>query len=535
MKRYWKNNRLILAAALVLSVISSALTAGISVLLREVVDAAAAKQAAVFEKLCIFTVIYILLICGTSFFSSVTAKFLTGRIIREYRRDVFRGIMGRRPSRYYQENTADYISALTNDMKLIEENYITALLNSFELIVMLAATLVILVLLSPLVTALLMATFLLMLLIPSLIGRYLEKRQTQVSRQMAVFTEKLKDLLSGYEILKSYSRTEDANDCCQIENETETRVKFRAARLFALNEGISDTLSVLSVAVVLFTSAWLVLIGRISTGTLLALVQLSSTFTVPIIMLMQNLPKVRSVKSVIARLNDYADSGEAEQAGQGIPTFEHEVELKHVSFSYDENTPVLSDVSMRFEKGKKYAVMGPSGCGKSTLLKLMTGCFEGYGGSILYDGRELNTLNPDRIAGIASLIHQNVYLFNWSVRENILLHEDFSVQELEEAVKKSGVSGFLSEKENGLDYMAGENGSLLSGGQRQRIALARALIRRTPLVILDEGTSALDRETAHEIESRLLEDEEITLITITHNPDPELITRYDRVYQMGMG
>ena len=288
-------------------------------------------------------------------------------------------------------------------------------------------------------------------------------------------------------------------------------------------------------SVVLFTSACLVLIGRISTGTLLALVQLSSTFTAPIIMLMQNLPKVRSVKSVIARLNDYADSGEAEQVGQGIPTFEHEVELKHVSFSYDENTPVLSDVSMRFEKGKKYAVMGPSGCGKSTLLKLMTGCFEGYGGSILYDGRELNTLNPDRIAGIASLIHQNVYLFNWSVRENILLHEDFSVQELEEAVKKSGVSGFLSEKENGLDYMAGENGSLLSGGQRQRIALARALIRRTPLVILDEGTSALDRETAHEIESRLLEDEEITLITITHNPDPELITRYDHVYQMGMG
>ena len=533
MKEYWKKNGFILAAALMLSVISSTMSAGISVLLREIVDAAAGKQTAVFGKLCMFTVIYILMICAVSFFSSVTAKYLTGRIIRQYRRDVFRGIMGRRPVRYYQEHTADYISALTNDMKLIEENYITALLNTFELAVMLAATLFLLVLLSPAVTAILLAAFVLMLLIPAVIGRFLEKRQTKVSRQMAVFTESLKDLLSGYEVLKSYNRIEDANERFQMENETETRVKFQAARLFALNEGVSDTLSALSISVVIFASAWIVLTGHISMGTLLALVQLSGTFTAPIVLLMQNLPKIQSVRSVIARLNGYADSGTGEKKPGGIPTFEHAVEFRHVSFSYDENTPVLSDISMRFERGKKYAVMGPSGCGKSTLLKLMTGCLEDYGGSILYDGRELGTLDPDRIAGIVSLIHQNVYLFNWSVRENILLHEEFSEQELQEAVEKSGVSEFLDEKENGLDYLVGENGALLSGGQRQRIALARAMIRRTPLVILDEGTSALDRETAYEIESRLLEDEKITLITITHHPDEELLTRYDQVYRMG--
>ena len=268
MKKYWKKNGFLLAAALMLSVISSTMSAGISVLLREIVDAAAGKQTAVFGKLCMFTVIYILMICAVSFFSSVTAKYLTGRTIRQYRRDVFRGIMGRRPVRYYQENTADYISALTNDMKLIEENYITALLNTFELAVMLAA-----------VTAILLAAFVLMLLIPAVIGRFLEKRQTKVSRQMAVFTESLKDILSGYEVLKSYNRIEDANERFQMENETETRVKFQAARLFALNEGVSDTLSALSISVVIFASAWLVLTGHISMGTLLALVQLSGTFT----------------------------------------------------------------------------------------------------------------------------------------------------------------------------------------------------------------------------------------------------------------
>ena len=113
---------------------------------------------------------------------------------------------------------------------------------------------------------------------------------------------------------------------------------------------------------------------------------------------------------------------------------------------------------MRFEKGKKYAIMGPSGCGKSTLLKLMTGYYENYDGKILYDGIELRALDGDQIAGLVSVIHQNVYLFNGTIRENILLDEEFSEGELSEAVEKSGVSLFSDEKEEGLDTRVGENG-----------------------------------------------------------------------------
>ncbi len=115
------------------------------------------------------------------------------------------------------------------------------------------------------------------------------------------------------------------------------------------------------------------------------------------------------------------------------------------------------------------------------------------------------------------------------------MHENFSEQALAQAMEKSGVSLFVDEKENGLDNVVGENGSLLSGGQRQRIALARALIRHAPLVILDEGTSALDKQTAYEIESRLLKDKEITLIAITHNPNPKLMVQYDKIYRMSNG
>lgn len=536
MKKYWKKNGFFLAVTLMAGILASVLASGIAIVLQKVVDVAVTKQTEAFGKLFLFAVGYILVLCVMNYVSALMEKYLTEKMIKQYRRDIFKGIMDRRPIRYYRENTADYISALTNDMKLIEDNYIAALLNTFKLVVMFAVTLVILLILSPMVTAILILTFLLMFLLPATIGRCLEKRQDRVSAQMAAFTEKLKDILSGYEVLRSYDRIEAAKYRFQEENEEEIRVRFRAARLFALNEGLSDTLAVLSTITVIFVSAYLVLIGQITMGTLLALVQLSSSFMAPVMLLMQNVPRIQSMKAVIARLNSYAEDDPAvKPLPLELPSFEKGIELDGASFSYDGEQTVLADITMRIDKGGKYAVMGPSGCGKTTLIKLLLGYFEDYGGSIRYDGRELRALDMDKIAGIISVIHQNVYLFNLSVRENILLFEEFDEAALAEAVEKSGVSLFIDEKEGGLDHGAGENGALLSGGQRQRVALARALIRRAPFVILDEGTSALDRKTACEIESRLLEDEELTLLTITHNPDPQLMRRYDGIYRMNDG
>lgn len=536
MKKYWKKNGFFLAVTLMAGILASVLASGIAIVLQKVVDVAVTKQTEAFGKLFLFAVGYILVLCVMNYTSALMEKYLTEKMIKQYRRDIFKGIMDRRPIRYYRENTADYISALTNDMKLIEDNYIAALLNTFQLAVMFAVTLVILLILSPMVTAILILTFLLMFLLPATIGRCLEKRQDRVSAQMAAFTEKLKDILSGYEVLRSYDRIEAAKYRFQEENEEEIRVRFRAARLFALNEGLSDTLAVLSTITVIFVSAYLVLIGQITMGTLLALVQLRSSFMAPVMLLMQNVPRIQSMKAVIARLNSYAEDDPAvKPLPLELPSFEKGIELDGASFSYDGEQTVLADITMRIDKGGKYAVMGPSGCGKTTLIKLLLGYFEDYGGSIRYDGRELRALDMDKIAGIISVIHQNVYLFNLSVRENILLFEEFDEAALAEAVEKSGVSLFIDEKEGGLDHGAGENGALLSGGQRQRVALARALIRRAPFVILDEGTSALDRKTACEIESRLLEDEELTLLTITHNPDPQLMRRYDGIYRMNDG
>ena len=149
MKKYWKKNGFFLAVTLMAGILASVLASGIAIVLQKVVDVAVTKQTEAFGKLFLFAVGYILVLCVMNYTSALMEKYLTEKMIKQYRRDIFKGIMDRRPIRYYRENTADYISALTNDMKLIEDNYIAALLNTFKLVVMFAVTLVILLILSP--------------------------------------------------------------------------------------------------------------------------------------------------------------------------------------------------------------------------------------------------------------------------------------------------------------------------------------------------------------------------------------------------
>ena len=197
--------------------------------------------------------------------------------------------------------------------------------------------------------------------------------------------------------------------------------------------------------------------------------------------------------------------------------------------------PCISGISLSIKKGKKYAFVGKSGCGKSTLIKLIAGYYSDFKGNVLYDEDNLSIVDVDKITALSSIIHQNVYMFDESILDNICLHEDYSKEELQSALSDSGLLHFIEQVPNGLEYHVGENGNNLSGGQKQRIAVARALIRKKPLLILDEGTSAIDMQTAYDIESRLLAISDLTLLTITHNMSKDILELYDEIIFMADG
>ncbi|MDO4276299.1 MAG: ABC transporter ATP-binding protein [Eubacteriales bacterium] len=546
MKLYTKKDRLLLWSAIVLGGINAALSAFISILLQQIIDVATHKDMDGFTDLFFVMLIYLAGLGIIGFLEAYCGKLLLRNVSVHLRERIFTGVIKRSPDSYHSQNTADYLSALVNDVKIIEENYLIPLLICSQMLVLFLTTLGILFYLSPLVTAVLLVFLILMFLIPALLGKNMQKRQDAYSEKLAGFTSQTKDYLNGYEIIQGYSLFSYIyRKFFRINKETADK-KFSADKLLAVNESFSDVLSSLSITVIIFLAAYLMMTEKITMGTLLALVQLSGTFVTPVVLLMQNAPKIASIKPILERLNTlqkpaekHPESDHTEPDAYFCDTapghFRHSLLCSQVTFGYDQNNPVLRQLSLRIDAGKKYALLGESGCGKTTLIKLLTGYSKDFAGTISYDGRSVSDMPFTEINRLVSVIHQNVFLFDTDIAENICLGQNYPDHVLQQVLDESGVAQFLPDLENGLHTKAGENGNNLSGGQKQRIAIARALIRNTPILIIDEGTSAVDIQASYEIEQKLLRRKELTVICITHHMNEFLEPCYDKILHMKDG
>ncbi len=529
MKRLLKENKLLFAVTLLLSTAVSVAYVFIAVILQKVTDTAVSGDMDSFRSVVIMSVAYLIGMGVVSLVYSLLSKLLVCRVVRQLRSHVFAGILRRNNQDFMSVHTADYMSAVTNDIKLIEDNGVQPLLLIVYNAVMFITAVTMLFLINITIGLCLIGCLVLMFTIPSLFGKALQRRQDAVSKKLSAFTVKVKDILSGYEVIKAYDMDEHVKADYEHRNNDAAAARFRADKLTAANESVSEVLAYMTIFSGFFIGAYMILQGSISAGILLALIQLSSSFVNPLMLIMDGMPKIQGIKPVLSRLETIMDYKDVAFEGSQMPTFEKSIQLDNVGFSYDEKRSVLKDVALELQKNKKYAVVGPSGSGKSTLIRLLTGTYADYDGSISFDGQELKLLDVKKLRGMISVIHQNVYMFSDSIRENICLHRSFSNSEIDNALMLSGVNLFLSGTSDGLDSFVGENGNNLSGGQRQRIAVARALIQKTPILVLDEGTASIDKQTAYSIESSLMGIDDLTLITITHNLDPELLGQYDKI------
>lgn len=535
MKIYMKQNKVLLLFTILTSIIASLGYVFMAVLLQKLLDIAVEKNMQQFIPMVLFSIFYFVMLGIFLYLQSLLSKRITCKIIKQIRTDVFKGIVSQSMGDFGKRNTADYLSIITNDVKMIEDNFLLPFFEVVQYTVIFISSFVLMIYFDVIVTIVVFVAITLMFLVPSLLGKELEKRQNTLSSQLADFTTKLKDILSGFEIIKSYSMKQYVIQKFDKENSDTIHTKYSVDKLFALNEGLSSFLALMVQIVVLFLSAYFIITERITVGTLLGMVQVSSNLANPLIMIFTNIPKIKSIQPIIEKLTVLSKYELNEVPKKQSATFNSVVSISSLSFAYEKQNRVLDKINLHIEKGKKYVIVGKSGCGKTTLVKLLAGYYTEYSGKILYDNTDLNMMNENDIVQLSSIIHQNIYMFNESVYDNICLHEDYSKESIDKAVKASGLNDVIEKLPEGLLYEAGENGSNLSGGQKQRIAVARALIRNKPILILDEGTSAIDMQTAYDIENHLLKIEGLTIITITHNLKKELLELYDNIIYMENG
>jgi ABC-type multidrug transport system fused ATPase/permease subunit len=208
------------------------------------------------------------------------------------------------------------------------------------------------------------------------------------------------------------------------------------------------------------------------------------------------------------------------------------LEVRNLHKSFGSNH-VLKGIDFELEEGKVLSVIDSSGSGKTTLLNLLLASYQNYDGTILYDDTELRKISSSNLYEIESIIQQNVFVFNATIKDNITMFRDFSEEQIDEAIRLSGLSALIEEK--GTDYLCGENGSGLSGGEKQRISIARSLLKKSQVLLVDEATAALDAETAYQVSSAILGLKGVTSIVVTHSLDEGLLKQYDGIITLKNG
>lgn len=190
---------------------------------------------------------------------------------------------------------------------------------------------------------------------------------------------------------------------------------------------------------------------------------------------------------------------------------------------------------MTLLKNKKYAIVGESGSGKSTLVKLLLNYYNTYSGNIYIDNKDVMNIKEENIFNLISMIQQDVFIFDDTIRNNVTLFKEYSDDEVKCALNKVVLISAIDLLKDNLETNMGENGANFSGGQKQRIALARAIVKKCPIIILDEATASLDNETAYKIEKSLLDIQDLTLVSITHKLIKENLKMYDEIIYIRSG
>lgn len=345
---------------------------------------------------------------------------------------------------------------------------------------------------------------------PALLASLLFQRaNTKVNREirrlLAQLNAFIQENLQGLATLKSFSAEARMQKEFDRQNLEYLGVEMRLVYLYMLFRPLFGTISMLSLAIILWVGGWQVTTGQISLGTLVMFVFYLKMLFAPLDDLAERFNVLQSAAVAAERLFLILDAEPEPQQGLELKSCQGRIEFRDVHFAYDPQKPVLQGVSFVLEAGQKLALVGATGSGKTTVTALLQRLYPLTQGEILLDGVDIRSLQVDSLRRQFGIIQQELFLFRASLRHNVTLYRDVPDAALSEALRISRADRVVEAHPEGLDRKLGERGNQLSQGERQLVSFARALVDDPPVLIMDEATASIDSLTEQAIQEALEE------------------------------
>jgi len=348
-------------------------------------------------------------------------------------------------------------------------------------------------------------------------GQKIEKNQQKFLIIQARITSILKELISIFPMLKIFNLSNWANKRFEKANDDYYSTAMDFIRISSLNISFNTFITGIPIILFIIFGGDLVIRGGLSVGTFTAFLSYISMFFAPISQLSSFWNLYKSSIPAIDRIKEIMDAEIEKVDGEVLNLKNGTITFENVDFAY-ENNPILKGFNAQFNKGLNY-IVGENGAGKSTIMQLICGLHKADKGEIRIDKQNIDNLQQKSLLEHVSIVFSNPYLFKGSVYENIIVGNLRAGRgDVEDVCKLVELDAFIDSKDEGYGYDIGEAGQLLSSGERQKLALARALIRRTPILLLDEATKSIDEETRKIMNNTIkkIQDKK-TIIIITHN------------------
>ncbi|EOU2022378.1 ABC transporter ATP-binding protein [Clostridium perfringens] len=418
-------------------------------------------------------------------------------VSKEIRMDLFKKIQSFEFSFFDSTNTGELMSRIGEDVDIVWETISYGLRLLIEGIILFIISVTIMMSMSPSLTIICLVILLPVGVLAILVNKKFHRNYSKISDKVADINLMAQQDIAGIRLVKAFAREKYETEKFLKVNKDYYDLNITQARILSNFLPVIDILTNLTPVAMIIYGGYLVIKGNITMGTLLAFSSyiLNLSFCVKNIgglvnMMSQNRASMDKIFNILKRKPQITSM----ENSYNPDKVKGEIEFKNVSFRYNEEE-VLKKINLKIPAGSTVAIMGETGCGKSSILSLIGRHYDVSSGEVLIDGVNVKKWDLDKLRENMAVVFQDTFLFSDSIKDNIDFGGNKSEDEIIEAAKDSCAYDFIKEMPEGFETEVGERGLGLSGGQKQRLAIARALVRKTPILILDDATSALDMET----------------------------------------